>query len=187
MPTMSDLAAVLDSRMDAPKDESWRSANGRGDAGALEQLYDAYRKPIYTLCMRLLGVAEDAEDAMQATFSRAFAAFDGFRGQSSARTWLYRIAVNEAMAQLRRRKNAAVPLDEQMPSADSTRDVAMNLAVSTALSKLTVDHRAILVLRYWEDLAYEEIAEVLRISLPAVKMRLNRAKSEFRKRYGEDL
>lgn len=156
-------------------------------ASAIEQLYEAYRQPIYTFCLRLLSAAEDAEDATQATFAKAFAALGRFRGDSLARTWLYRIALNEAMAQLRRRKKAAIPLDEQMSSADLTRDVVKNLAVSTALSKLKSDHRTILILRYWEDLAYEEIVEVLRISLPAVKMRLNRAKSEFRRQYGEDL
>jgi RNA polymerase sigma-70 factor (ECF subfamily) len=187
VPTTSDLASPVSSRMDAPTEESWLAAARQGDVRALEQFYNAYRQPVYTLCLRLLGRTEDAEDAMQATFAQAFRHLAGFRGECTARTWLYRIAVNEATSILRRRKRATVPLDEQTAAPDSSNAVMRSVAVHSALARVSPAHRAILVLRYWEDLAYEEMAEVLRISLAAAKMRLNRAKAEFRRYYGDDL
>jgi RNA polymerase sigma-70 factor (ECF subfamily) len=85
---------------------------------------------------------------------------------------------------LRRRREAPGVIDESAGAVDGTSVVVERLAVRAALSQLTPDHRAILVLRLWEDLSYLEIAGVLGISLPAVKMRLNRAREEFRKYYG---
>lgn len=182
----SAFSAALPPRAQAQDEASWLTAARHGEAWALERLYQSYQPQIYALCYRLLGRAEDAEDAVQATFVRAFRALPRFRGESSARTWLYRIATNEALGLLRRRRDVP-PLEAAEPSSpDRTAAVVERLAVRAALARLTPDHRAILVLRLWEELSYTEIAGVLGISLPAVKMRLNRARAEFRRYYEEE-
>jgi RNA polymerase sigma-70 factor (ECF subfamily) len=180
------FAAALPPRTEAPDESGWLAAARCGQSWALERLYQCHQPQIYALCYRLLERVEDAEDAVQATFVRAFRALPQFRGDSSARTWLYRIATNEALGILRRRRDSA-PVDEVDASTpDGAAAVVERLAVRAALSRLTPDHRTILVLRLWEELSYTEIATVLGISLPAVKMRLNRARAEFRKYYEED-
>ena len=122
---------------------------------------------------------------MQTTFVRAFRELPRFRGESSARTWLYRIAVNESMGMLRRRREAPPP-DDQLPSSlDTGLSATERLAVQAALARLKPDHRTALVLRFWEELSYEEVAEVLGLSLSAAKMRVRRAREAFRKCYGE--
>lgn len=165
-------------------EQSRLSAARRGERWALEWLYQQYQPQIYALCCRLLGRADDAEDAVQATFVRAFHALPRFRGSSTVRTWLYRIALNEALGILRRRRDAP-PLEAQISTPDSAAAVVERLAVRAALARLTPDHRAVLVLRLWEELSYAEIAETLGISLPAVKMRLLRAREQFRRYYEE--
>ena len=171
--------------MDAANEIEWLPAARRGERWALEQFYGCYQSSVYTLCYRLLGRAEDAEDAMQSTFVRAFAALPRFRGASTARTWLYRIAVNEAVTLLRRRGSGPTTIEKETVQADGTGAVAGRLAVEGALTHVKPEHRTILVLRFWEELSYEEIAAVLGVSLPAVKMRLKRAKEEFRTCYDD--
>src|SRR4051812_2633243 len=156
-------------RVERTDEDGWLAAAQLGEPWALERFYDCYHAPIYALCHRLLGRCEDAEDATQATFVRAFRQLPGFRGESTARTWLYRIAVNEALGMLRRRRTAPGPLDEDDQGLPAVRPpqaaLEDRLAVQAALAATAGHHRAVLVLRYWEGLSYEEIAAVLRISL----------------------
>jgi len=180
------FSAPLPPRAEAPDEASWLPAARRGEPWALERLYHCYQPQVYALCFRLLERAEDAEDAVQATFVRAFRALPRFRGDSTARTWLYRIATNEALGILRRRRDSSPLEDGTVSLPDRSASVVERLAVRAALARLSPDHRAILVLRLWQDLSYTEIAAVLGISLPAVKMRLNRARAEFRKYYEDD-
>ncbi len=169
---------------DGSRDEAgWLVAARAGEPWALERFFHAYQTDVYRLCHRLLGRAEDAQDATQTTFVRAFRDLHRFRGDSSVKTWVYRIAVNESVSQIRRRRESP-SLDEQTPAdGDSARSVVERLAVEAALRKVSHTHRDILVLRFWEGLTYEELAQVLRISLPAVKMRLHRARDDFRRHY----
>jgi RNA polymerase sigma-70 factor (ECF subfamily) len=186
-PVETAFSAALPPRTQLHDEATCLAAARRGEPWALEQLYHRHQPQLFALCYRLLERAEDAEDAVQATFVRAFRALPRFRGESSARTWLYRIATNEALGILRRRREAP-PLEEAEPStADRAAAVVERLAVRAALARLSPDHRSILVLRLWEELSYTEIAAVLGISLPAVKMRLNRARAEFRKYYEESV
>jgi RNA polymerase sigma-70 factor (ECF subfamily) len=165
-------------------EDLWIASARRGDVDALEHLFRTYQPSVLRLCQRLLG-AEDAEDATQATFVQVFRGLRTFRGESSMKTWIYRIALNEAMAHSRR-KRPVIALDESiLPAVDGISEAAHRWSVQQALFKLKPEHRAILILRFWEELAYEEIAEVLRISLPATKMRLSRAREEFKKCYDQ--
>lgn len=173
-------------RMDTVDERDWLPAARRGEPWALEQFYQGYQPQVYALCHRMLGREEDAQDAMQAAFVQAFRALPGFRGDSAVRTWLYRIALNEALTLLRRRKRAPEPLHETTSVPDGAKGIQRKLAVQTALAHVHPDQKALLVLRYWEGLGYEDIAAVLNITVSAVKMRLNRAREEFRKMYGEE-
>ncbi len=167
-------------------EQQWLDAARSGQEWALEQFFQCYQPAVYALCHRLLGRAEDAEDATQAAFVQAFVALPKFRGNSQVKTWLYRIAVNEALSLLRRRGNAPVELDETFPAnlpGQEHENIQERLAVQRALAGLKPEHRAILVLRFWEDLSYEEIAAVLNARLPTVKMRLARAREKFQKQY----
>jgi RNA polymerase sigma-70 factor (ECF subfamily) len=177
-------ARLLPDAKTAPE-EDWLAAARTGEAWALERFYACYHAPVYALCRRLLGGCEDAQDAMQTAFVRAFRELPRFRGESSAKTWLYRIAVNECLSQLRRRREMG-EVFEETGAPDGSVAVVERIAVIAALRRTKPDHRAILVLRYWEGLSYEEIACVLRISLPATKMRLRRARDEFRRCYEEE-
>jgi RNA polymerase sigma-70 factor, ECF subfamily len=168
-------------------DESrWLCAARAGEPWGLEQFYNCYYEQVYALCRRLLGGCEDdARDATQTTFVRAFRELPRFRGESTARTWLYRIAVNESLTVLRKRRAAPQAVEGVEPAGAADPDVVERVAVQAALGRVKPAHRAVLVLRYWEGLGYEEIAGVLGISLSAAKMRLKRARDEFR-RYYED-
>ena len=161
----------------------WLDAARAGEPWALEQLYQRHQGAVYALCHRLLGRTEDARDAAQTTFMRAFRQLPNFRGHSSLKTWLYRIAVNESLTQLRKRRDTAELEEYTATIGDCQPSIVERLAVQAAMAALKSEHRAVLVLFYWERLSYEEIGQVLGISLSAAKMRLHRAREEFRRRY----
>ncbi len=167
----------------AVEEQQWLDAARQGETWALERFFHVYQPSVYALCYRMLGRAEDAEDAAQAAFVSAFAGLPKFRADSEIKTWLYRIAVNEALSILRKRKNAPVELDESFPGGEEHLQIQDRLAMQRALAALKPEHRVILALRFWEELSYEEIAAVLNAPLPTVKMRLARARQQFQKQY----
>lgn len=166
-------------------DPRWMLAARKGESWALEAMYDEYKAPVYGLCFRLLCRVDDAEDCVQAAFIQAFRALPKFRGDSSVKSWLFRIAVNQATDILRKRKRSPAELDFEPAIPDSSRSVAERLAVMAALGRLKTDHRVVLILRFWQELSYEDIAGVLDAPLSTVKMRIKRAKDEFRSAYEE--
>lgn len=177
------FAVPCTQRWEEREAEPWLAAARTGEAWALELFFNRYQGPVYALCFRLLGRAEDAQDATQTAFIKAFRSLPRFRGESGVKTWLYRIAVNEAMSLARGRKRTSDLNDEPGPAPEPA--LVERLAVEQVLTRITPDHRAVLVLRFWEGLSYEEIAGVLQISLSAAKMRLHRARDEFRRTYEE--
>jgi RNA polymerase sigma-70 factor, ECF subfamily len=179
------FAAPMLRRETLPEDASWVAAAKLGETWALERMYHSYQGHVYALCHRLLGRSEDAQDAMQTAFVRAFRELPRFRGESSLKTWLYRIAVNESVGVLRKRRDPKELEEDCMRVADGSATVVEQIAVRNALARTSASHRAILVLRFWEGLSYEEIGLVLGLSLGAVKMRLHRARESFRKHYEE--
>jgi RNA polymerase sigma-70 factor, ECF subfamily len=178
----SVFAVPLFPPREALNEGAWLAAARQGQSWALERFYGLYHGQIYALCHRVLGRRDDAEDAMQATFVRAFRELSRFRGDSALKTWLYRIAVNESLSILRKRRESPETLEETAGCSGEPA-VLERLVVQAALARVKPAHRAILVLRFWEGLSYEEIAGVLGISLAAAKMRLLRARQEFRKCY----
>jgi RNA polymerase sigma-70 factor (ECF subfamily) len=165
------------------EETTWLADAKRGDSRALGIFYRECQQQVYALCYRILESADDAEDAMQATFVRAFRALPGFRGQSSLQTWLYRITVNEALQVMRRRTARASAILEDARVPDGSAQVDERMAVRAAMAAMKPDLRVVIALRFWEELSYEEVAGVLGISLPAARMRIKRAREEFQRLY----
>ena len=176
----------------------------RGDEAAFEKLVNDRSGEIYGLLYRLTENAEEARDLTQETFLRAFQSINHFRGESDLRTWIYRIAINQARNRWRwwrrRRREATVSIDEpeigggrlglvatlKSPTArDPEQHTLQNereRALQKALSGLRRVYREAVVLRDIEGFAYEEIANTLNISVGTVKSRLARGRQELRRK-----
>lgn len=169
-----------------------------GDDQAYEILIQRYQQPVYNLVCRLLNDPSDASDIVQEVFLKIFRNIRSFRHGSSLKTWIYRIAVNEAYNHRRwfsrhLRQEVAFATDEAAPAhadtfADPGRspfeeaaDHETRALVEAALEKLKPNFRAAVVLRDIEDLSYEEIASVLDVSLGTVKSRILRGREALRK------
>lgn len=172
-----------------------------GEDWAYEALIQRYQQPIYGLVFRLMDDPSEASDVVQEVFLKVFRSIGSFRGQSSLKTWTYRIAVNEAHNHRRwfgrhRRKEVGLAADEDAGYQDLTVDPGASpfQAAATAetlsiieeeLGRLNEPFRAVVVLRDIQDLEYEEIAQVLEISLGTVKSRLVRGREALRRRLEE--
>ncbi|MDX1982490.1 MAG: RNA polymerase sigma factor [Bryobacteraceae bacterium] len=182
-------------------DEAGLVARAReGDAEAFSELVHRYERKIYRLARHITNSDEDAEDVLQEAFLKAYSHLDGFQGQSKFYTWIVRIAVNEALMKLRKRKSdRTVSLDE--PSGDGMEEpVLREIAVwegnpeqkysqeelrsilDSAIQNLKPTFRTVFLLRDVDELSTEETAEALGLSIPAVKSRLLRARLELRER-----
>ena len=195
-------AAVADVRPQA--DAQFIERLKRGDAAAFETLVNERSGEIYGLLYRLTENAEEARDLTQETFLRAFQSIIHFRGESDLRTWIYRIAINQARNRWRwwrrRRRDATVSIDapeigggrlgliatlKSNTIKDPEQDTLANereRALKKALSSLKRVYREAVVLRDIEGFAYEEIAATLEISVGTVKSRLARGRQELRRK-----
>lgn len=174
----------------------------QGDAAAFNTLVAERSGEIYGLLFRLTENSEEARDLTQETFLRAFQSIGHFRGEADLRTWIYRIAINQARNRWRwwrrRRRDATVSLDST--DGEHRQSLGENLreesddpeqetlaherqrALRTALRSLRVVYRETVILRDIEGFSYEEIAETLDISVGTVKSRLARGRQELRRR-----
>jgi RNA polymerase sigma-70 factor (ECF subfamily) len=193
-------------------DESALVAKAReGDLSAFNELVNSYSRKIFRLAKHITQNDEDAEDVLQETFLKAFEHLPDFQGQSKFYTWIVRIAVNESLMKLRKRKSdRSVPLDEPVDTGEDTvvREIAvweenpeqkysreeLGQILDEAVEGLRPAFRTVFVLRDIEELSTEETAEALGISVPAVKSRLLRARLQLRekltrffKRKGDDV
>jgi RNA polymerase sigma-70 factor (ECF subfamily) len=193
-------------------DESALVAKAReGDLAAFNELVNSYSRKIFRLAKHITQNEEDAEDVLQETFLKAFEHLGDFQGQSKFYTWIVRIAVNESLMKLRKRKSdRSVPLDEPVDTGEDTvvREIAvwdenpeqkysreeLGQILDEAVQGLRPAFRTVFVLRDIEELSTEETAEALGISVPAVKSRLLRARLQLRekltrffKRKGDDV
>lgn len=179
-----------------------------GDRSEFARLVDAYSTPIYRLALRMLGDQQDAEDVLQTTFVKALQHLSEFEGRSSLSTWLYRIAANEALMLLRR-KRPALSLDEEpeddeggsllplqladwssLPESDLL-DAEARKLLDQAVQKLPARLRVVFLMRDVEGLSIRETSEALRLTETAVKTRLLRARLNLREQlsvyFGERL
>ena len=195
-------AAVADARPQA--ESQFIERLKRGDAAAFETLVHERSGEIYGLLYRLTENAEEARDLTQETFLRAFQSIVHFRGESDLRTWIYRIAINQARNRWRwwrrRRRDATVSIDapeigggrlglmatlKSNTIKDPEQDTLANereRALKKALSSLRRVYREAVILRDIEGFAYEEIAATLEISVGTVKSRLARGRQELRRK-----
>src|SRR6266487_413700 len=166
------------------------SAQGRQEA--FEGLYSLYHEPVQRYLYQLCGSTDQAEELAQETFVKAYIGLLSFRGTCSAATWLFRIARNTYLNSWRRPRPAQIDTDElySIPDPTSYGDPVQCYAageqrslIGLALAQLPEQQRSILLLRDAEGLAYVEIADVLGISVAAVRMKLFRARNTFRQVY----
>jgi RNA polymerase sigma-70 factor (ECF subfamily) len=181
-----------------------------GDTTAFGELVRRYEGKIFRLAQHVTQNREDAEDVLQETFMKAYEHLEQFKGDSKFYTWIVRIAVNQALMKLRRRKtDKSVSLDETIDTGEDTvvREIAawgenpeqqlsreeLGGILDSAIEGLEPLYRSVFVLRDIEELSTEETAEALGLSVPAVKSRLLRARLQLRekltrffKRKGDD-
>jgi len=182
-----------------------------GDTNAFNQLVGKYERKVFRLAKNITKNQEDAEDVLQETFLKAYSHINGFQGNSKFYTWLVRIAVNEALMKLRKRKSdKTVSMDEGVDTGEEVmvREIAVweedpeqrysreeiRAILDEAVASLRPAFRTVFVLRDIEELSTEETANVLDLSVPAVKSRLLRARLQLRekltrffKRKGDDV
>jgi RNA polymerase sigma-70 factor (ECF subfamily) len=195
----------------ASADETTLVAQSReGDTAAFGELVRRYEGKIFRLAQHVTQNREDAEDVLQETFMKAYEHLDQFQGNSKFYTWIVRIAVNQALMKLRRRKtDKSVSLDETIDTGEDTmvREIAawdedpeqrfsrdeLGGILDTAVQSLEPPYRSVFMLRDVDELSTEETAEALGLSVPAVKSRLLRARLQLRekltryfKRKGDD-
>lgn len=192
-------AAEIDLR--SPSEDQFLEKLRRGDALAYERLVGEHSGDVYALLYRLTTDAEEARDLTQETFLRAFQSIDRFRGDSSLKTWIYRIAINQARNRWRwwrrRKRDVTVSLD----ATDEHRDTPLAATLASdnspspeqetlahereaqlrdALQGLRRSYREAVILRDVEGFSYEEIARTLQISIGTVKSRISRGRLELR-------
>lgn len=151
-----------------------------GDVDAFEELVRRYQTSIYRVALRMLGSRADAQDAVQETFVRAWRALPRFRHDSAISTWLYRIVTRRALDKIASRRSTEtldeVEVEAGPDPAQAAEDQERLRAVRRAIAKLPPDQRAALVLREFEGLSYQEVAQVLGASVPAIKTRIHRGR-----------
>jgi RNA polymerase sigma-70 factor (ECF subfamily) len=171
------------------------------DDAAYDELVRIYSASIFHVAYRMLGETAEASDVVQEIFLKVFRNIGGFKGEAALKTWIFKIAFSEILNRLRwwkrRHRYATVSLDEEpkgngipagqsLPSSSPTPEQALQskeqeTAIQQALGRLSREHRSIIVLRDIEGFSYNEIADVLDVSIGTVKSRLARARADLKK------
>jgi RNA polymerase sigma-70 factor (ECF subfamily) len=198
---LETVASATEIDLRSPSEDQFLEKLRRGDALAYERLVAEHSGDVYALLYRLTTDAEEARDLTQETFLRAFQSIERFRGDSSLKTWIYRIAINQARNRWRwwrrRKRDVTVSLDATdehrdqplaatLPSDNSPSPEQETLAhereaqLREALQGLRRSYREAVILRDVEGFSYEEIARTLQISIGTVKSRISRGRLELR-------
>lgn len=191
-------ATALPSKVVKDDESALVAAAKAGDVSAFETLVGRYERKIFRLTQNITQNREDAEDAMQEAFLKAYEHLDNFEGNSRFYTWLVRIAVNQALMKLRKRRPNQVSLDENIETDEDSmpREVEdwgpspeqryeqteISGILSQVIGELDPSFRVVFQLRDIEELSTEETAEALGLSVPAVKSRLLRARLKLRQK-----
>jgi RNA polymerase sigma-70 factor, ECF subfamily len=167
------------------EDLRWLQRAAAGDAKAFGRLVDRHSDRLFRIAMSMLNNnAADAEDVVQETFAGAYRGIKGFQGRSSVSTWLTRILVTQ-VSQSRRQKNRAVRKTEpigQVAVEGGISAAEKRMDLQAALDQLSDEHREVLVLREFEQMSYQEIADVLGVPRGTVESRLYRARAELKEK-----
>ncbi|HWQ03112.1 MAG TPA: sigma-70 family RNA polymerase sigma factor [Candidatus Nitrosotenuis sp.] len=169
-----------------------------GDVSAFEALVNRYERKIFRLAMNITQNREDAEDVMQDAFLKSYTHLGEFQGDSRFYTWLVRIAVNEGLMRLRKRRPGQISIDEKLETEDDLviRELEdwgpspeqqfaqsqLREILDTVIAGLDEEYRVVFLLRDVEQLSTEEVAATLKLSIPAVKSRLLRARLKLRQK-----
>lgn len=173
----------------------WIEQARNGDKRAFSRLVEAYQRPVYSITYRMLGNPEEAEDAAQEAFLRAYSNLKKYDPKRKFSTWLFSIANHHCIDRLRKRRVKWISIDDNPVlgnmAGDSPQPERHALgreqrdSVQRVLEQLDPGYKTPLILRYWEECSYEEIAEIMEISIPAVKSRLFRARQQIAALYRE--
>jgi RNA polymerase sigma-70 factor (ECF subfamily) len=175
------------------EEQTWVAQAQQGDDEAFTRLVETYQTPVFNLCYRMLGEPEQAEDAAQETFLRAYQHISRYDRKRPFATWLLSIAAHHCIDRLRRRKFTMFSMDAEdedgnafeLPDSDALHPEAETIKAQTQhrvrgmLMELDETDRAAIIMRYWYDYSEKEIAESLRLTVSAVKSRLHRARREL--------
>jgi RNA polymerase sigma-70 factor (ECF subfamily) len=173
------------------QERAWALAAQQGDSSAFMHIVDAYQRPVYNLCYRMLGDVSEAEDAAQETFLRAYTKLDTYQSNRKFSSWLLSIASHYCIDRLRKRRYQIVSWDDLPPwrwlpdTEPQPEEVTLahesDDTLYALLDTLPSDYRAATLLRYWYEMSYDEIAETLNTSVSAIKSRLFRARQMLAK------
>jgi len=203
----SHRLSILSRDQGGLSDEDARIVRGlrAGVDSAYEELIERFEEPLYALMYRVLGTQNDASDVVQDVFVKVFRGINSFREECSLRTWIYRIGVNEARNHRRwsfRHTRHEVPIDKGLVEEDHASDCPRDRGespydhtlqkenrtlIEQALSRVKPVFRLAVILRDIENLSYEEIAQVMQVSLGTVKSRILRGRECLRKELTERL
>ena len=177
------------------QEQIWLEQARSGDKAAFGYLVEAYMRPVFNLTYRMLGEASEAEDAAQESFLRAYSRLDQYNPDHKFSTWLFSIANHHCIDRLRKRRAIFVSIDDNpvlqnlegdMPLPESSAlSMERSVEVQRLLNRMDPDYRTPLILRYWEEYSYDEIAETMDLSVSAVKSRLFRARKQMADLYRE--
>lgn len=173
------------------EEQVWLEEARRGDKVAFGKLIEAYQTPVYNLAYRMLGNADEAEEAAQEAFIRAYTRLDSYDPSHKFSTWLLSITSNFCIDQIRKRRAVLLSIDEPLPPhpalhSDNNKGPEGQFLVNeeqslvqSMLNELQPEYRETVILRYWYEMSYEEIAESMRTTVSAVKSRLFRARRQL--------
>ncbi|MGE0453792.1 MAG: RNA polymerase sigma factor [Vicinamibacteria bacterium] len=183
---MGEPVSTAAARVDKSEERALVEACQRGDRDAFDALVTRYQRDVYRLCYRYVNDHSDANDLAQEAFLKAYRAIGRFRGEAAFSTWLYRIAVNSCLNFRAARKPQAEPLADSL--VDGRRGVGEDLEqreraarVRAAVERLPERQRLTLILKIYQDLTHEQVAEILGSSVGTVKANLFHALGNLRR------
>ena len=179
----------------APSDAELVKRAQQDDERAFGELVVRYESKVYSLALKMLRNPEDAEDVLQDTFLRAYRGIKSFQGASTFSTWIYRITANSALMRLRKKQLPTVSIEEQEEKeapvnvvdwtpgpVEQVLNDELHRVMDEAIEGLPPEFRQVFILRDVEELSNAEVAEILDLSVAAVKSRLHRARLKVRNR-----
>lgn len=170
------------------EEEVWLEQARQGDKAAFGHLIEAYQRPVYNLAYRMLNNSGEAEEAAQEAFIRAYTRLDSYNPAHKFSTWMLSITSNYCIDLIRKRRALLLSIDEPLPShpalqSEKSQGPESQMVtneqqemVQGLLQELPEDYRQAVVLRYWYEMSYDEIAEVMNTTVSAIKSRLFRAR-----------
>jgi RNA polymerase sigma-70 factor (ECF subfamily) len=173
------------------EEQVWLEQARQGDKAAFGKLIEAYQTPVYNLAYRMLNNSGEAEEAAQEAFIRAYTRLDSYKPAHKFSTWMLSITSNYCIDLIRKRRALLLSIDEPLPAhpalqSEKSKGPESQMVMSEQqemvqglLQELPEDYRQAVVLRYWYEMSYDEIAEVMNTTVSAIKSRLFRARRQL--------